>query len=304
MHVLIRVALLTLLIVAHASAGVAMAADDLESQVRSVAASLRGRVAIAARNLKTGETVQIHGDTRVKTASVIKLPIMVEVFYQLREGKLRLDDPLTFTDADKVQGSGILQDLHGGLNLSLRDAVTLMIVLSDNTATNLVIDKVGIDRVNTRMQSLGLKDTRLFKKVFLPAKEPLSPEATAFGLGMTTPNDMLQLLQKIARAEILDRAACDQMIAILKKQRYTDEIPRYLSYLGAKPAMVTANKTGALDQVRNDVGIVYAPNGPYLLAIFCYDLADRHWTADNEGTLTIAKLARVIVEHFEKHSNP
>src|SRR5262249_7807718 len=99
----------------------APAADDLESQARSALSSLRGRSALAAKNLKTGETIQINGATRVKTASVIKLPIMVEVFYQVKEGKLKLDDRVLFSESDKVQGSGILQDLQGGLRLTLRD---------------------------------------------------------------------------------------------------------------------------------------------------------------------------------------
>lgn len=276
----------------------------LEESVKSVAANFRGRMALAAKNLETGETVQFQGDQTVQTASVIKLPIMVEVFYQVNEGKLKLEDPVTFAESDKVDGSGILRDLHGGLNLTLLDAVTLMIVLSDNLATNLVIDKVGIESVNKRMVSLGLKNTRLFKKVFIAAKEPVSEEAKKFGLGMTTPLDMLSLLEKIATGKVVDPAACDRMISILKKQRYRDEIPRYLDQLSTKEKKVSvANKTGALNDVRNDVAIVYAPHGKYLLSVFCYDTKDTRWTADNEATLAIAHVARIIVEHFEKHDN-
>ncbi|MBI1746882.1 MAG: serine hydrolase [Acidobacteria bacterium] len=279
--------------------------QGLEADLRAMLPPSGGKMVLAAKNLKTGETVHVDSATRVKTASVIKLPIMVEVFYQVKEGRLKLDEPISFNDSDKVQGSGILQDLHGGLSLTLRDAVILMITLSDNSATNLVIDKVGIARVNDRMRSLGLKETKLFKKVFVATSEPPSPESAAYGLAMTTPNDMIVLLEKIARGEILDQAACDQMMTILKKQRSRDAIPRYLGESTKdKPAVVVANKTGSLNDVRNDVAIVLTPNGPYVMAIFCYDLKDTRWTADNEGTLAIAKAARRIVQHFETSMIP
>src|SRR5207245_2255562 len=128
---------------------------------------------------------------------------------------------------DKVPGSGILQDLSTGLRPSLEDAMTLMITLSDNTATNLVLDKVGVENVNRRMQSLGLPGTKVFRKVFKSLDRPLTDEEKEFGLGSTTPKEMVKLLTMIERKQVVDAAACDKMLAILKKQRDQEKIPRY-----------------------------------------------------------------------------
>jgi beta-lactamase class A len=226
---------------------------------------------------------------------------MVEAFYQAREGRTPLDSLLLLDKENMVQGSGILQDLSDGLILSLRDALTLMIVLSDNTATNMVIDSVGIDAVNSRMVSLGLVHTKLFKKVFLPPPKP-SEDQKKFGLGVTTPAEMVKLLEMLARGDLVDKASSEAMISILKKQRDRDQIPRYISYddLGESVGGIqVANKTGALDRVRNDVGLVFTRRGTYLMAIFTWNSADTRWTPDNAATLTIAQLARVLFEHFE-----
>ncbi|MBZ5551471.1 MAG: class A beta-lactamase-related serine hydrolase [Acidobacteriia bacterium] len=275
---------------------------DARVQLQQIINGSKGNVALAAKNLRTGELIEINAREEVQTASVIKLPIMVEAFYQAQEGRTPLDSLLLLDKANLVQGSGILQDLSDGLILPLRDALTLMIALSDNTATNMVIDSVGIDAVNSRMERLGLVHTRLFKKVFLPPPKP-SEEQKKFGLGVTTPADMLKLLEMLARGDLVDKASSEAMISILKKQRDRDQIPRYISYddLGENASGIqVANKTGALDRVRNDVGLVFTRRGTYLMAIFTWNSADARWTPDNAATLTIAQLARVLFEHFEK----
>jgi beta-lactamase class A len=204
--------------------------------------------------------------------------------------------PLTLHHCDKVEGSGILQDLSDGLHITLADAVMLMIVESDNTATNLVLGQVGIAPVNDTMERLGLPDTRLYKKVFLPAPEPESEDAKRFGLGKTTVNDMLRLLRLINARQVVDASASDRMIEILKKQRDNDAFPRYLDRFGTRDHPITvAHKTGALDELRNDVGIVDTPRGKLAMAGFAYDSPDKSWTADNAATLVLAKLAEAVV---------
>jgi beta-lactamase class A len=271
------------------------------AELQQIIDAFKGNVALAAKNLRTGELIEINAREEVQTASVIKLPIMVEAFYQAREGRRSLDSLLLLDKDNMVQGSGILQDLSDGLILSLRDALTLMIVLSDNTATNMVIDAVGIDAVNSRMEKLGLAHTKLFKKVFLPPPKP-SEYQKKFGLGVTTPEEMLKLLEMLARGDLVDKASSEAMISILKKQRDRDQIPRYISYddLGESARGIqVANKTGALDRVRNDVGLVFTRKGTYLMAIFTWNSPDTRWTPDNAATLTIAQLARVLYRHFE-----
>jgi len=177
-----------------------------------------------------------------------------------------------------------------------------MIVLSDNTATNLVIDKVGIDAVNARMQKLGLVHTQLFKKVFLAPPKP-SEEQKKFGLGATSPADMLRLLEMLAHGELVNQPTSGTMVAMMKKQRDRDQIPRYISSgdLGENAGGVeVANKTGALDHVRNDVGLVMTRKGTYLMAIFTWNSLDTRWTPDNAATLTVARLAKLLFDHFEQ----
>ncbi len=276
-------------------------AADLPSELAAIAASFHGDVAFAAKNLSGMQSVGLRENTRVKTASVIKVAILAEAMLQVKEGKLHLDDALTLAAADRVPGSGLLQDLQPGLRLTLEDAMTMMIVLSDNTATNLVLDKVGIPNVNRRMAELGLPNTKVFKKVFKPLDRPMTDEEKEFGLGVTTPAEMLKLLEMIERRKIGDAATSDKMIAILKKQRDRDAIPRFLSGI---PKVTFATKAGALDELRNDVGLVYTPNATLAIAAFAYNAKNRPWTADNEALTTIGRLAKAVYNAWIPESQP
>jgi len=271
--------------------GASAAAPDLDSEIRAAIGGYSGGFAVAAKNLATGETYGLRGGDRVQTASVIKLAVMVEAFRQVKEGKLRLDEPVVSSAENQVPGSGILRDLHSGLSLRLEDAITLMIVESDNTATNVVLDRVGIVDVNRLMTELGLVNTKIFKKVFKPLDRPPTPEEKEFGLGVTTPAEMVALLEKIERRQVVDAPSCEKMIAILRKQRDRDMIPRFLA---AEPKVSFATKSGALEEVRNDVGLIYAPGATIALAAFAYRSPDRRWTADNEATLAVARVARAL----------
>lgn len=282
------------------------ARPDLRAQLQKIIETYKGHVALAAKNFDSGEEIEIQATEKVQTASTIKFPILVEVFYQVKEGRLNWEDLILVGRDNKVQGSGILQDLSSDLILSLKDAVTLMIVLSDNTATNLVIDKVGLDAVNTRMKKLGLENTRLFKKVFLPPERP-SEEQKKFGLGVTTAAEMLRLLEMLYRGELVDRASSEAMIAILKKQRDRDQIPRFISFnepAGTSNGVTVANKTGALDRVRNDVGVVFAKNATFAFSLFAWDSPDVRWTADNSAALTLARLSKTLFDAFSLHPRP
>ena len=281
------------------SAGAVMRAQtpqpgSLERQLAAIASSFGGKVTVAGVDLKTGERFGLNADRPVQTASVIKLPVMVEAFYQMQEGRLRWSQRVAETDFDRVRGSGILQDLSPQINLTLGDAITLMIVLSDNTASNMVFRTVGIDAVNARMKKLGLKHTILFGYVF-HKKVPATPESKKFGLGVTPADDMVHLLTLIRQHKILTPEACDHMLTILSKQRGIDAFPRYTS---SYPGVTWEHKTGALDALRNDVGIAETPAGPIVLAGFAYDSPDQQWTADNAAILVLARLAKVVLAHF------
>jgi beta-lactamase class A len=267
---------------------------QFQSRLREIASRFGGQVTLAGVDLKTGEHFGLAPNRPVPTASIIKLPVMVEAFYQISEGKLRWSQPVTMTAWDRVPGSGILQFLNPRMCLTLGDAVTLMIDLSDNTAANIVIHQTGIAAVNARMRQLGLVQTILLGYIF----HPIRPETAAekkFGLGETTANDMVRLLSLIRQHRILTPADCDHMLQILGQQQDNDAFPRYTD---AFPGVTWAHKTGALDDVRNDVGVAETPAGPIVLAGFAYDSPDHQWTADNAALLVLARLAQAVLAHF------
>lgn len=268
----------------------------LDQRIRAEISKFKGRVSLFAKNLDTGASYGFGADDRVRTASTIKVPIMVEVFARVAEGKAKWDDELVLTEAKKVSGSGILLELSDGLRLTLRDAVRLMIILSDNTATNLILDQITTDAVNDRMDQLGLKQTRVLRKVGGggESRAGMIPENKRFGLGVSTPREMVALLEKLERGEVVNTEASREMLAIMKRQQYRDGIPRALR------GVEVANKTGALDRLRSDVGIVYTPRGRIAMAITCDDMPEIIWSVDNPGLLLISRLASLLVDGLSK----
>jgi beta-lactamase class A len=277
-----------------------------------------GKVALYAAQLNTQKTVGIDADLPVQTASVIKLGILYEAMVEVREGKARWDEPITLHPGEAVNGSGLLTFFDTPVTLTLKDVLTLMVIVSDNTATNLAIDRFRLDPVNARMQSLGLANTHLYKKVMKPATGPMPADQPKFGLGKTTPREMAVLMETIglcqlheqgtatspgaarfAPADDADRAVCSVALNMLKNQFYRETIPRYLETVDtSETGTAIASKTGSLDAVRNDVAIVMGKSGPMVLSIFTYDNRDQGWTVDNEAEVTIAKLAKVIVNNW------
>ncbi|HLK32236.1 MAG TPA: serine hydrolase [Terriglobales bacterium] len=286
-------------------------AADLQKQLDKMATKFHGKVGLYAINLKTGDTVAIDPDTPVATASVIKLPIFVEMFAEVAAGKRSLEDTLVLTKDNQVAGSGILSALQPGLHLTLYDTAVLMMDLSDNTATNMIIDQVGISAVNRRIKAMGLKDTYLYKKVFKPAEGPMPADQQKFGLGKTTAREMAEIMESIdgcangakppAHAPanwngINDAGLCRQMIEIMRNQQYRNMIPHYLETIDTSDeGSAIADKVGELDDVRNDVALVYTKAGPLVISAFTYDNKDQTWIAENEAELLIARMAKLIV---------
>ena len=255
--------------------------------VAAIEAESGGQLSFAARDLQTGATLRYHADRKCMTASVIKLPILVHTALAVAEGHLRWDDMLTLTEAEKVPGAGVLTQLTPGLRISLRDVCMLMTILSDNTGTNMVLEHVGIPPVNDRMRALGLPITTCFRKGYGSDEGMGNP----YGWGVTTPEEMLRLLTLLAEGKVGDRAVSDEIISFLAEQHYRDGIPRFL------PAdWKYAGKTGGLDPVRNDVGLVTTPSGSrYALALFCQEIPTVLWTPENPGELALARLSRRIL---------
>ncbi len=269
----------------------------LDERVRAETAAFKGKVYLYAKNLDTGATYELNGDERVQTASTIKLAIMCEAFARVAEGRARWTDELVLTDKKKVGGSGILFEFHDGLRLTLRDALHLMIVLSDNTATNLILDELTTDAVNARMDALGFKQTRVLRKVFGGgvSKAGQDPTLKPYGLGVTTPREMVALVERIYRGEMVNKEASKEMLEIMKRQQYHGGIGRTLN--GVVPI---ASKHGALDRLRSDVGIIYSKRGPIAMAITADEMPDINWTDDNPGFLLLSRLSLILINGLGK----
>ena len=276
---------------------------SLDEKIRAEIKAFKGKVTLFAKNLDTGASYGIGEDDRVRTASTIKVPIMAATFALVAEGKVKWSDELVLTKEKKVSGAGILPDFGDGLRLTLRDCVHLMIMLSDNTATNLVLDHVTADAVNEKLESFGLKLTRSLRKIGGGGESKLfaadwnkKPDGSSsrYGIGVSTPREMVELLEKIERGSIISPEACKEMIAILKRQQYHDGIARNVK------GIETATKPGALDALRSDVGIFYTKRGRIAMAITCDELPTIDWSVDNAGQLLMAKLALLLSERLGK----
>jgi beta-lactamase class A len=282
-----------------------LSANGLPDALHARIANFPGTVSLFAKNLDTGATVGIHESDPVRTASTIKLPILLAVFDAVARGQAKWTEPLIVTSAEKVSGSGIIaSEISDGVQLPLRDVVNLMIVLSDNTATNMVLERFTADAVNVYLDKLGIKTTRSMRKIRGDGNQLKDasgysaagklPENQKYGLGVSTPRDMVTILEKLERGEIVSPQASKDILAILRRCQDSAGIRRRMGDLRVE------NKTGALDALRSDVGVVYSPGGRIAMAITVDGNPKRDWTPDNPGLLMIADLAKILVDGLAK----
>ena len=279
--------LLVLLLISISAAAQSQTLDD---QVKPIVASFKGKVSLFAKNLDTGETYGMNPDERVRTASTIKIAVMIEAFARVADGKAKWTDEVVLTKEKKVSGSGILNELSDGLRLTLRDAVNLMMILSDNTATNLVLDVLTTDAVNARMESLGFKQIKIMRKVGSGGDSAAGkdPENKKYGLGRATPREMVLVMEKLERGEVISPAASKEMIELMKREQGRNAIGRSLW------SVPMASKYGALDRLRSAIGILYTKNGKIAMAISCDDMPETMWSVDNPAYLLMSRLSEVI----------
>ncbi len=283
-----------------------VSAKSLQEDLRSRIGGFEGTVYLYAKNLDTGVSVGIRDSEPVRTASTIKLPILVAVFDAVSRGKAKWSDRLTLTSADKVSGSGVLgTEFSDGEQLRLSDVAHLMIVLSDNTATNMILERFTADAVNAYLDKLGLRSTRSLRKVRgdgnqLKAPSGWSsagklPENQKYGLGVSTPRDMVAILEKLEEGEIVSPEASKEIIAIMKRCQDNTGIRRRIGELPV------ANKSGSLDALRSDVGIVYAKGARIAMAITIEGIPKTDYTPDNPGSILLADLAKLLVDGLADH---
>ena len=263
---------------------------NLEQAVDEAVADIEGVFGVAAHDWSTSERFARQGDRPFLTASVVKVPILIGALDRVQHGVFSLDQRFELEPGDYVAGSGLLKEFDPGVSLTLKDYLTAMIVISDNTATNLVLRVVGIPTINAYLAGMGLVHTRSHRPV--RSDGPLPGEHR--GIGTTTPLEMLTLLDGLVGQSLLTPELCDLAVSMLKRQQYTEGLPRYL------PTEVTvANKVGMVNDVRNDVGILFPPDRPPItLAVLSDSLTDRRYWVDNAGWLGIARIARAVYHHW------
>ncbi len=268
------------------------ASESLDQRVRAEITPFKGKVSLFARNLDTGQEYSFNGDQRVPTASTIKIAVMIEAFARVAEGHAKWTDEVVLTKAARYGGSGVLQELSDGLHLTLRDCVNLMMVVSDNTATNLVLDYLTTDAVNARINSLGFKDTRIMRRVGGggESKEGKIADNKRFGLGATTPHEMVQILDKLNRGEIVSAAVSKEMLDLMKREQVRYAIGR------TTPDVPMASKYGALDHLRSCLAIVYSKRGKIAMAITVDEMPQVNWSVDNPGYLLMSQLSGIVLD--------
>jgi beta-lactamase class A len=269
----------------------------LQAGIERTTRSINATWGIYVKSLETGEEIAIGADRQMETMSTIKIPLMIEVFEQIRAGKFRLTDRYTFAQADSQPGTGTIQRLDPGAVMTVKDLVTMMIIVSDNTATEVLYRMVGgPPAVNARMSTLGLTTTRAMNvpSQWFPAlrSAPTTEEFYREGkhpFGFSTPREMGRLLEMMERGTLVDKPSSDLMLQIMRGQLYRTRIPRYLN------GYTVPHKTGDfLPYVGDDVGVLEAPGRTVVLTIF----TGNHFGSGEALENAIGLVAKDVADYF------
>ena len=297
-------------------------ASQLETRITRIADELDGTMGAYVHALGTGDVVAVNADDPYQMASVFKIPILAELLCQVESKRRSLDDRVVLTDEMKSPGSGVLKELSAGTSLTLRDYATLMIIVSDNTATDALLGLVSKDAVNARLRECGLTrttvsmscrellydlaglagapDTPETRRTALDRlrRREIDPNARVYrdpAVNMTTPREMGRLIEAIVRPTLdgdaagpLPPAVCRGMLDIMRRQQVRNRLPLLLP-----PAVEIAHKTGSLARVSNDAGVLYTPAGPCIVAVFTRDLG-----SDLDGAAAIGQVGRAVYDAY------
>lgn len=253
-----------------------------------------GKIGLAIKHLGNGKGFAYRSDEPMPTASLIKTAVMVTAYHQINDGKLSRTQTIPLKESDKVPGSGILtQHFSEGTELSLRDAIRLMMAYSDNTATNLVVDQIGLPSTATLMKSLQLPHTQLHSKVYRRDTSIDLQRSQQFGLGSTTAAESIAMLEWIDRGEIINREICDEMLEHLYANQDASKLARSL------PAKVrVAHKSGDVNASRCDAGLIDGPDGRIAICVLTDENADRSWSDDNAALKLMGEIAATTYRHY------
>ena len=269
----------------------------LEASIQRTTRSVNATWGIYVKSLETGEEIALDADRQMETMSTIKIPLMVEVLAQITRGRFSLTDKYTFAPADSQPGTGTIQRLDPGAVMTVKDLITMMIIVSDNTATEVLYRMVGgVAAVNARMDALGLKQTRAMN---VPSRWfPLlraAPTTEQFyrdgksPFGLSTPREMGRLLEMMERGTLVDKVSSDLMLRIMRGQLYRTRIPRYVT------GYTIPHKTGDfLPYVGDDVGMLEAPDRTIIISIF----TGNHFGSGEALENAIGLVAKDVADYF------
>jgi beta-lactamase class A len=267
----------------------------LHRTLDSLARAHHGVVGYTVHDIDTGERMELRGDETFPTASLIKVPILVTVYDLVDKGQLALDDPITLLKIDKVPGSGLLQFMHDRSIFTVHDAAWLMITISDNTATNLLLDRIIIRRVWDKMEKLGLPHTKVHSKSFLRNSSVAMDSSVKYGLGVTTPNEMARLFELLAEGKAVSPAADSAMLDILAHNTSFEKMERYVVGLDVP------HKTGETDQVRTECSL-FPLQSRVLACVLTKENQDQRWLIDNEAQVLMANMGKAIVDAWPRRA--
>jgi len=258
--------------------------QKLEASIADVDRNLDGVVGVAILDLTDGHKYLLHANDIYPQASSIKIAVLAELYRQAQQGKLKLSDIYTVNSADLVQDSDIMNGLTPGVTkITLRDLATMMVAVSDNSATNVLIDRVGMEKVNAFLDSLGLTHTRLRRKM-------MDLKAAAEGReNVSTPAEMMSLLETLYRGKVLNKELTDDFFKVLSTHK-DSWIPRDLP-----DDLKIANKPGALEGVRNDSGVIFVEKRPYILCVMTTYLR-----RERDGEEAISRISLAAWRMFDR----
>ena len=257
--------------------------EKTELRLREIASQSRGALGYCVLDLTSGERFTLHEDAVFPQASAIKITILMEVYKQAGEGKFKLTDKRRIAKADKTGGSGVLIELGDGtVELTLHDLCVLMILVSDNTATNLLLDLVGRENLNRTLASLGLKQTRVGRRMMDSGAAWHGEENIA------TPAEAARLMELLFKGEFLNRAVCDEILAILKKLKNTN------LKAGLPAEVVLATKPGGIPGVVTEWAIVYLKDRPYVAVVM------ENYGLPEDATTATKDISRTLHDYFSR----
>lgn len=271
----------------------ARADASLGRRLDSLAKAHRGQIAYTVHNIDTGERFEQRGDEAFPTASLIKVPLLVTLYDLVEKKNISLDDPIRVLKIDQVPGSGMLQHLHDGIEITVADAAWLTGTISDNTATNLLLDKVAIRRVWEKMEALGLPKSKVHAKSFQRFTSVAMDSSVKYGLGVTTSNEMARLFALLAEGKAVSAASDSAILNILENNTNYQQMRRFAG------GVTMSTKDGAGDQIRTECAL-FRLQSRVVACVLTNQNQDRSWAIDNEAQVTLARFGEAIVKAWPR----